>query len=182
MGAAAYFLAPAAALHLFWHVRGHSCEGREWLAGAAHWAWDQASLAALRAKALSAAAHLATHLGVFEAAISLGEEALAIARGLNDTAEIARALSRSGVIAHHQGEDERAVFLFAEALRCYRSLGNEQGMARALSNLGQVALNRGGDDRADAIFFTMPPAIGSGMQTWRVVNVRPRSRVGPSPP
>jgi predicted ATPase/DNA-binding CsgD family transcriptional regulator len=152
----------AAALTLFWYVRGHPSEGRSWLARAAARARDQPALAALRARTLSGAAHLTTHLGAFEEAVALGEEALAIARTLDDKNEIARALNRLGVIAVQRGEFDQAEPLYEEALITYRAIGDERGIAGILGSLGQIALNRRDFDRADAL-------IGEALDRFRAV-------------
>ena len=146
----------ATALTLFWFVRGHAREGREWFEDAASRGRAHAPLAALRANALSGTGYLASHLGDFAAAFALGEAGLAIARELGDRREIARALHRLAIVAGQRGERDRPAALFEEALAYYRELDDQHGIAHTLANLGQELFIRGELDRAGAL---LPEAV-----------------------
>jgi predicted ATPase/DNA-binding XRE family transcriptional regulator len=141
----------ASALSYFWFVRGHAREGKEWLETAVEQARNEPSLAGLRAKTLSGAANLNTYLGDFTAATAFAEEALAIARDLDDKREIARALNRLASIAGQRGDYQRIVVLDEEALLIHQELGNQPAVAGSFADLGQAAFNLGNLDRAEEL-------------------------------
>lgn len=137
----------AAALWLFWLMRGHLSEGRARLAellalpGAA-------APGAARADALNTAGALARYQGDFAAAAPLIVEGLAIRRALGNLHGTADSLANLGYVALYQGDDAQARALYEEGLAIYRMAGNAQGMADTLSHLGVLALYR--DDRIAA--------------------------------
>lgn len=136
----------AAALRLFWELRGYLREGRAALAAALDRPGDHAP--EVRAKALNAAAVLAYRQGDLTATDDLVRASLALHRELEDRAGIARALGELGNVAAEQGEHDRAVALYEECASVLRAIGNDGGLAVALSNLGDVAFKEGDLARA----------------------------------
>jgi predicted ATPase/DNA-binding SARP family transcriptional activator len=131
----------AASLWEFWWVRGYLAEGRRWL--------DEALVRGaseppeIRARALHAAASLATRQGDYERAADLSEQSLALWEELGDVSGTARALLSLGTVASEQGDHERAISLSERAAELYRESGEQRGHALAVSNLGGIALERG---------------------------------------
>jgi predicted ATPase/class 3 adenylate cyclase len=121
-----------AALWRFWQTRGHLREGLRRL---------EAVLAipgcvdhpAERLQALEAAGGVAYWLGQMEAASVFYEEALIIARGRGDPAEVAQALfDLSFTYIMPRTEMLRAKELVEESLALFQQLGDEAGVMRAL--------------------------------------------------
>jgi predicted ATPase/DNA-binding SARP family transcriptional activator len=131
----------AAALWEFWWVRGHLSEGRSWLDEALALSADEPP--ELRARALHAAASLATRQGDYDHAATLSEESLALWEELGDAPGTARALLSLGTVAAEQGDHERAIALSERAAELYQESGDRRGNALAVSNLGGIALERG---------------------------------------
>jgi predicted ATPase len=135
------------ALWLFWQVRGYFTEGIGWFgraleqAGASH-----RTLA--RAKALNGAGFLTLYRYDTDRAVTLVEESLAIARELEDGAEIAHALNNLGTIAIDQCDYERALAYCTESLALARELGMTWLSGWALMSMGRVALERRDTRRA----------------------------------
>lgn len=148
-GDAATAQAISGALPQYWEIRGNLTEGRTWT--------DRALAAGgqgtkERTSALIAAATLARRQGEYDRAIALYEEALSIARELNDTSVVASALNNLGVVAQDQGNYARAQHLGEEALAIFRASGDRLRMAASLNNLGIVARRQGDPERATALF------------------------------
>jgi predicted ATPase/DNA-binding SARP family transcriptional activator len=136
----------AAALRLFWELRGHLREGRTALSAALARPGDHAP--DVKAKALNAAAVLAYRQGDLAATEGFVRESLALHRELGDQAGIARALGELGNVAAEQREHERAIALYEECAALLRSVGDDTGLAVALANLGDVAFKEGELGRA----------------------------------
>ena len=129
----------ATALRLFWHLRGHLTEGREWLES-----WltlDPGVPAELRARALDASGFLARFQGHYAAAEPLIRESLALRRELGDRQAVADALNNLGSILLAQGAYTSAQALYEEGLATYRETENRQGIADSLSHLGLIAFH-----------------------------------------
>ncbi len=130
----------AAALRLFWFMRGYLTEGRERLA-------QILALGAIseraHAQALDCAGFLARYQGDYAAATGLIGESLAIWRGLGHTQGVADALSNLGYVMLHQGDYPAACALYEESLGLNDALGNQQGRADGLSHLGAAAFYQG---------------------------------------
>jgi predicted ATPase/DNA-binding SARP family transcriptional activator len=139
----------AASLWEFWWIRGRLTEGRSWL--------DQALAEAgaepkpLRAKALHAAASLATRQGDFERAAELSESSLRLWEELGDEGGKARALLSLGTVAAEQGDRDRARALSEQAATIYGEAGDRRGRALAVSNLGAIALEEADFSRAKSL-------------------------------
>jgi predicted ATPase/DNA-binding SARP family transcriptional activator len=131
----------AASLWEFWWVRGHLSEGRRWLDEAL--ARGASEAPEIRARALHAAASLATRQGDYERAAELSEQSLALWEELGDVSGTARSLLSLGTVAAEQGDHERAISLSERAAELYRESGEQRGHALAVSNLGGIALERG---------------------------------------
>jgi predicted ATPase/DNA-binding SARP family transcriptional activator len=131
----------AASLWEFWWVRGYLAEGRRWLDEAL--ARGASEPPDLRARALHAAASLATRQGDYERAAELSEQSLALWEELGDVSGTARSLLSLGTVAAEQGDHERAISLSERAAELYRESGEQRGHALAVSNLGGIALERG---------------------------------------
>src|SRR5207248_1947305 len=110
-----------------WHIRGHVSEGRSWLetflAGGRNDA-PGARAAAIRAKALAAAAALATEQGDHERAATLADEGLQLYRASGDSAGSARTLSILATVALRHGDYARAMALYEECLAIHRECGD----------------------------------------------------------
>jgi predicted ATPase/DNA-binding SARP family transcriptional activator len=131
----------AAALWEFWWVRGYLAEGRRWLDNVLARGADEP--AELRARALHAAASLATRQGDYDRAAALSEQSLALWEELGDVSGTARSLLSLGTVAAEQGDHERAIELSERAAELYGESGDRRGHALAVSNLGGIALERG---------------------------------------
>jgi predicted ATPase/DNA-binding CsgD family transcriptional regulator/DNA-binding XRE family transcriptional regulator len=138
----------AVALRLFWFMRGHLTEGREWLARLL----TLPNLSAHdRARALDCAGFLARYQADYGAATELISESLVLWRSLANTQGIADALSNLGYVRLHQSDSQAAHALYMESLSLNSGLGNQQGIADCLSHLGTAAFVQ--DDVAAAHTF-----------------------------
>jgi DNA-binding CsgD family transcriptional regulator/Tfp pilus assembly protein PilF len=139
----------AGALPRFWEIRGNLTEGRVWTDRALAAGGDGTKE---RASALIGGATLARRQGEYARAITFYEEALAIARTLDDVSTVASALNNLGVVAQDQGDYRRAQELGEEALALFRAAVDRVRIAAALNNLGIVARRQGDPERASAMF------------------------------
>ena len=136
----------AAALYLFWWLRGYRGEGRAWLVGLMNSA-PGAQSGLVRARALIGAGSLAWLQGDYPDARAFYEQSLAIARELGDGSRIAAALHGLGAVLADQGDYLGARAFYEQSLAIRRKLGDQRAIAASLSNLGIVA-GRQGDSRA----------------------------------
>jgi non-specific serine/threonine protein kinase len=140
-----------AALDLFWDQRGYFTEARgHYFTALAH-PGAQARTHA-RAACLNGAGVHCENLSDYQTARALHEEALDIARELNDPRTIAFTLGNLGTVARSLGEDETARRLFEEVLAIHRERGTPGEVAGILTNLGILAARQGEDERALALF------------------------------
>jgi predicted ATPase/DNA-binding SARP family transcriptional activator len=155
----------AAALWVFWWVRGHTGEGRTWLASLL--AQNPTAPTAQRAKAERAAGALAYYQADLVAAEQHFVAALTLFREVGDQRGTSRALRNLSVVLGEQGRFGQARTYAEESLAIARSLGDVQNLANALSDLGvldyylrdyaralsyleeSLALNRTLDDQHD---------------------------------
>ena len=141
----------AAALWMFWNIRGFLSEGREWLEGLLARTAGQAmsdAAAGVRATALNGAGALAHGQGDYARARMLQEESLALRRKLGDKQGTAASLNNLAGKAHHQGDYERARTYYEESLALRHELDDKHGAAGALNNLGNLAYAQGDNARA----------------------------------
>lgn len=155
----------AAALWVFWWVRGHTGEGRAWLA--ALLAPNGSAPPTQRARALRAAGALAYYQADLLAAEQQLRRALALFQEVGDLHGISRALRNLSVVLGEQSKFAEARAYAEESLALARTLGDKQNLANVLSDLGvldyflgdcaralpyleeSLALNRSLDDQHD---------------------------------
>jgi predicted ATPase/class 3 adenylate cyclase/DNA-binding CsgD family transcriptional regulator len=127
-------LALASSLQLLWHARGRIREGLGWFDTAL--SDDNAShpevSGAVRARALADAATLAVRVGAAEG-LDHTQQALAIAREINDPALLARALTARGWIAAYSSNAELARACFTEATELARAVGDRWRLSQILA-------------------------------------------------
>ncbi|MGH2372304.1 MAG: ATP-binding protein, partial [bacterium] len=139
----------AAALRLFWQVRGYWTEGRQWLEMLL--AAGSGTPPAVRAKALNAAGQFAQQQGDYERAKALSGESLDLYRTLRDSQGMAAALNVLGNVMLEQGDFRGARPLHEESLTYAREVGDPHLMASSLVNLANIADHEGEFDRAGAL-------------------------------
>jgi DNA-binding CsgD family transcriptional regulator/tetratricopeptide (TPR) repeat protein len=127
----------AAALSLFWQVRGYHVEGRRQMESLLAMAPARTTS---RAKVLLAAGQLARDQADITLGISRCEESLAIFRERGDRRVSAAVLRALGQLASDGGDRARARALFEESLALSREMGDEPGIAQTLGTLGCLAL------------------------------------------
>jgi tetratricopeptide (TPR) repeat protein len=165
----------AAALWLFWEMRGHLQEGLAWLSGAlagtadgeawpataARAGWPTPgdrhapdriyAAASARAQALIGVGHLSRRLGEYPRAAAVAEQSLALCRASGDRWGCAASLHMLGRAVRDQGEYARAAPLLEESLALYRELANDQAVAYASCSLAILAARQGQHARAVAL-------------------------------
>ncbi len=130
----------ALALWRFWRESGLWTLGRNWLMQALSLTADTPMY---RAHVLHRLASLARISGDYEEARALYEQALELARSLEDRHLYADALFAVAFSAMKQGDLVRAQDLANEALSVQLRLENDAGIAHARNTLGSIALNHG---------------------------------------
>jgi predicted ATPase/DNA-binding XRE family transcriptional regulator len=129
----------------FWLLQGHLSEGRSRLRDALEIDADPAPR--LRAKALWGSAWLAYHQGDYPEAQRCGEEMLAIARTVDDPAELRNALTIEGIVDLAYGRFAEAVDVLARCVDLLRDQPRGWLLATSLLNLG-MATTHADDPRA----------------------------------
>jgi predicted ATPase/class 3 adenylate cyclase/DNA-binding CsgD family transcriptional regulator len=129
------------ALRRFWLMHGHWSEGRDFLERAL--LGSQGVAAAVRAKALIAAANLANMLSDNDRVEALCEESLALCRELGDTRGIAHSLRLLGVAAWRRGSLDAARSLNEGALALFRESGDNEGATLSFFNLAWILIHQG---------------------------------------
>jgi predicted ATPase/DNA-binding CsgD family transcriptional regulator len=130
----------AAALRWVWEMRGHYQEGFVWFSKLLSTNAD-VSLP-IRAKALHRACEVASQLTIEPWASEWGEEALRLARELNDPWNIAWALSALTFSGICKQEIKWVAALLDESLSLFRALDDPFGLSHALRRRGGVAINQ----------------------------------------
>lgn len=138
----------AGALGWFWEVRGYWIEGRRWLTEALSRAHDAS--AAVRVKALNAAARLALSQADFSAG-AMAQESLELSRRLGDKRGAASCLVILGLQACRLENYTQAEALSGESLTLSSEVGDSWGTAWARVVLGLVARAEGDLARATAL-------------------------------
>jgi predicted ATPase/DNA-binding SARP family transcriptional activator len=130
-----------AALSQLFALRGYVTEGRDYLnAALAH--RQDAAPTELRARALDAAARLASLQADYAAAETLFTESLALRYALADRRGIMMALSAQSALAWQQGKAAEADRFARECLNVAREFGVTTTLAYMLLNLGEFARRR----------------------------------------
>ena len=110
----------------------------------------------LKAEMLTVIGRVYHHLGLFDTAQPLLEEAIAIGRrpGTAETARLAHALSELGVLTRERGNAEDSIPLLEESLAMRRRLlGNaDKDVAVTLVELARAYTDRGALDHAEPLF------------------------------
>jgi tetratricopeptide (TPR) repeat protein len=164
-----------AALGGFWLERGHLREGRAWLEALVALGVGQASgemarvqgveaVEVVKQRASMAAAHawvwvlgfagvLAGNLGEDAQAVTMWEESLVAARGLEDAVAVALALHLLGLAELKAGDTERGLALSEESLELARHLeGNTDTLVTVLTQYSRsLLLVLGDENRAEAL-------------------------------
>jgi non-specific serine/threonine protein kinase len=139
----------SSSLWWFWHVHGHQTEGRRWL----DQTLDRGRTVRTPAQveALDGAAWLAMNQGDLARAETLLQEALTLARELNDEAGMAESLNALGRVAILHGDYERAQTFNEESLDLYLNLNDTWGIAAVMNELGTLALSLGDYDQGQTM-------------------------------
>jgi predicted ATPase len=136
------------ALSRFWWLRGHTSEGRRWLAAALA---GPPRHPELRTEALRRAAVLAGVQGDFDVARTFAEESRTLYEGLGDRRGVALSVSSIAESLLHEGEYARARELYEKARELFGELGDAWDVAAANVNLGYVALGEADYERASLL-------------------------------
>jgi predicted ATPase/DNA-binding CsgD family transcriptional regulator len=157
----------AGALWPFWYFHSHLSEGRRWLARAL--VESPSAPAALRARALHGAGHLAHYQGDDVRAVPLLEAGLALWRELGDRQGTALALLLLGIVAEDRGDYALAETRFEEALVLYRVGGETAWVALVRYHLGVVAYGCGEPDQAMALLEEALALFRGAGNQWGVM-------------
>jgi non-specific serine/threonine protein kinase len=128
----------AAALARFWHMRSRGSEGRDWLRHALE--RSEPTLSPARAKALAWASHLALMQGDVGESRRFGEEAVELARGIEENLLLALTLRNLAGAVRAQGDLASARRLATDALQAAKESGSADEVGYVLGMLGQFAL------------------------------------------
>ncbi|MCE3275763.1 MAG: hypothetical protein K0R13_1618 [Propionibacteriaceae bacterium] len=140
----------AAALFWFWYYRGHLTEGRDWIERAL--ATGASASPEVRARVLNWSSAFAWERADYTTATSRAEEALALARSVDDPSSEGWALVNLGAVASLLGDRKRAATLQVEAEERFRSGGDRHGASAAIYNQGGEAGWVGDLDRQQALY------------------------------
>ena len=130
------------ALRLFWMIRGHWREGRDWCSAALE---KDAGVAPrdVRARVLITAGNMSYRLGETPAAEALVEAALTLAREADDRSLEAVALNNLSALVADHGDRARALQLLDQAVAINRNAGNKELESISLSNIGFHLIDQG---------------------------------------
>jgi predicted ATPase/class 3 adenylate cyclase/DNA-binding CsgD family transcriptional regulator len=131
----------ASSLQPLWIERGHLREGQAWIDLTLESDTNDVDTAVL-ARAIADDAMLMCWLGA-TTGMSLAEQALAIARDLDDAPLLARALATCGFTAGQRYDAGRASTYFAEAIGMARALGDPWRLSEMLSWQANAAVQTG---------------------------------------
>jgi predicted ATPase/class 3 adenylate cyclase len=136
----------AAALAVFWEVRGHLSEGRERLGEAVE--RDPEAPAELRGLALRMGAIIAVKQGDFETARRLAEAMRDLGAAKGDEARSGDAPHFLGLIAMEEGRFDEARTLYEQAKSLREPFGLGISLQSTVHNLGLLAMTQGDYGRA----------------------------------
>jgi predicted ATPase/DNA-binding winged helix-turn-helix (wHTH) protein len=159
----------AGLLNLFWQVRGHYAEGRDWIARLLA-AEPEGQRGEAHAMALHTSGALASYDGDGEVAVVLHREAIAIWRALGNRGQLVRSIGSLGDVEQNRGELKAARDLFAEALSLGREVGDRRIISLALISLAGVARRSGEYGAAQAMLEECLP-VSRGIGSWNMATV-----------
>lgn len=160
------FVALAASLQRYWHMRGRYREGRYWLDRAADAIEGSSVPAAVQASALHGAGWLALGLGDSASAQARAEASLLQAKAAGNPSGEALALSLLAAVRYRATEYGQAEALLEQALELYRASHDSAGEAVALFRLGQAEMDIGNLDRAQELFIESRRVFEAGGNTY----------------
>jgi predicted ATPase len=140
------------ALGYFWFVVGQLREASIWMARALALADEHSTIE--RARALNAAAGIATHAGDGAASRACSEQALAVWRELGETDGIIRSLNELGNVAGRAELFDEAEAYFNQALPLARDHEDPLWLPLLQANIGEVMLHRRRFAEARALYET----------------------------
>lgn len=146
---AAQALRLTGALWMYWDARGYFQEGLQWCERALAASDAQNSA---RVQTMFGAGGAVSRLGNLERMIQVCQEALTLARSLQDERNIAEALLGLGYISMYLGETARADEMLPQALAIYNALGDKDDIGRAQGPFAQRALAQGDYARAAKLY------------------------------
>ncbi len=137
----------ASSLKPLWRARGRLQEGLAWFEAALddHDAHHGELDPAVYARALAGRAHMDAHLGITDR-LDQAQNALAIARDLDDPALLACALGACGAVAAYSADVARPYL--AEAVPLARAVGDQWRLCENLAWQAYAAINGEGDPSA----------------------------------
>ena len=153
----------AGALNVFWRIRGHLGEGREWL-GRLLDAVPIDGPTRERARGLNGAALLTISQGDYAGAKRLLRESLALFREIDDPIGVTRALTNLAFLSLEQGDYPEAEALVREAVDRARATGNRRALFSSLGYLA-IALHRQGQWAAARELFEQALAMARELGT-----------------
>jgi non-specific serine/threonine protein kinase len=156
----------AASLWQFWRIRLYLSEGRHWLEVLLARAPDPTRV---RARALAAAGLLARWQLDVVAARERYDEALALARALDDQQLIGVVLREVGtLVSAHFGDQQQARALFEEALAASRAADDRRSVATNLMQQGRLAMIAGEYRRAQTLFDESVALLAEVGDRWQL--------------
>jgi non-specific serine/threonine protein kinase len=159
----------AAALDVFWRIRGHLAEGREWLARLLD-AYPIDGPKRARANGLHGIALLAIFQGDYAAAKGLLHESLALLRDIGDPARAARVLAALAWLSIQQGQYPDVEAPARESADYARATGDRRLLLSSLGNLA-IALHRQGQWAAARELLEQALAVARELGTpWEIGN------------
>jgi predicted ATPase/DNA-binding XRE family transcriptional regulator len=135
------------ALWLFWWIRGHFTEGRQWMEDALSRCTATVP-ETVRARALFVAGTMAGGQAASRTAASLLAESLSMFRELKDKRGLTRALGSSGIVALGQERYEEGIAYFEESADLFIEIGEGWGATHMLCYLAVARLYQGDHARA----------------------------------
>ena len=146
---------------LFWALRGHTQEGKQWMERAL----TRSAPAVARAQALYVVGVLSFARGEADRASATLDESIAAARASGNSEVLAAALALRGLAALSLGDLAGADVPLRQSLSMFRELDEGWGIANALLGLAQVAIARG-DGTAAARMLAEAEALSRAAGDW----------------
>lgn len=144
----------------FWWMRSHLDQGRSWLERVVTLADMHPGSTSLRTLTMVAAGYFARVQGDYARAMALGEEALALARDMDDARGASGALHLLSLTATDCGELEEAWAHLEAGIAIDRSVDYAHGVAYGLADLSDVALAQARLEEAAAF-------AGEALSIWQ---------------